>query len=57
MSARIYTLGERRLVTAGDDFYIAPGAPYQSGPVVGSAGVELTPRNSAALGDHMGARG
>jgi carbonic anhydrase/acetyltransferase-like protein (isoleucine patch superfamily) len=26
MSAGIYTLGDRRLVTAGDDFYIAPGA-------------------------------
>jgi carbonic anhydrase/acetyltransferase-like protein (isoleucine patch superfamily) len=26
MSAGIYTLSERRLVTAGDDFYIAPGA-------------------------------
>ncbi len=26
MIAGIYSLGERRLVTAGDDFYIAPGA-------------------------------
>ncbi len=26
MNAAIYTLGERRLVTAGDDFYVAPGA-------------------------------
>jgi len=26
MSGAIYTLGARRLVTAGDDFYIAPGA-------------------------------
>jgi hypothetical protein len=26
MNAGIYSLGERRLVTAGDDFYVAPGA-------------------------------
>ncbi len=26
MMTGIFTLGERRLVTAGDDFYIAPGA-------------------------------
>jgi carbonic anhydrase/acetyltransferase-like protein (isoleucine patch superfamily) len=36
MSARIYTLGERRLVTAGDDFYIAPGAQVIGSVVLGA---------------------
>jgi len=40
MSAGIYTLGERRLVTAGDDFYIAPGAQV-IGSVVLGAGASL----------------
>jgi carbonic anhydrase/acetyltransferase-like protein (isoleucine patch superfamily) len=40
MSAGIYTLGERRLVTAGDDFYIAPGARV-IGSVVLGAGASL----------------
>jgi carbonic anhydrase/acetyltransferase-like protein (isoleucine patch superfamily) len=40
MSALIYTLGERRLVTEGDDFYIAPGAQV-IGSVVLGAGASL----------------
>jgi carbonic anhydrase/acetyltransferase-like protein (isoleucine patch superfamily) len=40
MSAGIYTLGERRLLTAGDDFYIAPGAQV-IGSVVLGAGASL----------------
>jgi carbonic anhydrase/acetyltransferase-like protein (isoleucine patch superfamily) len=36
MSAGIYTLGERRLVTAGDDFYIAPGAQVIGSVVLGA---------------------
>ncbi|MGH8231011.1 MAG: gamma carbonic anhydrase family protein [Steroidobacteraceae bacterium] len=40
MSALIYTLGERRLVTQGDDFYIAPGAQV-IGSVVLGAGASL----------------
>jgi len=36
----IYSLGERRLVTAGDDFYIAPGAQV-IGSVVLGAGASL----------------
>ena len=40
MSAGIYTLGERHLVTAGDDFYIAPGAQV-IGSVVLGAGASL----------------
>ncbi|MFI4868307.1 MAG: gamma carbonic anhydrase family protein [Steroidobacterales bacterium] len=40
MSAGIYTLGERRLTTAGDDFYIAPGAQV-IGSVVLGAGASL----------------
>src|ERR1700735_1228968 len=40
MSAGIYTLGERRLVTAGDDFYIAPGAQV-IGSVLLGAGASL----------------
>src|ERR1700693_4369767 len=40
MSASMYTRGERRLVTAGDDFYIAPGAQV-IGSVVLGAGASL----------------
>ena len=40
MSAGIYTLGERHLTTAGDDFYIAPGAQV-IGSVVLGAGASL----------------
>lgn len=40
MSSGIYTLGERRLTTAGDDFYIAPGAQV-IGSVVLGAGASL----------------
>jgi carbonic anhydrase/acetyltransferase-like protein (isoleucine patch superfamily) len=40
MSAGIYTLGERRLTTAGDDFYIAPGAQV-IGSVLLGAGASL----------------
>ena len=40
MSSGIYTLGERRLHTAGDDFYIAPGAQV-IGSVVLGAGASL----------------
>jgi carbonic anhydrase/acetyltransferase-like protein (isoleucine patch superfamily) len=40
MSGGIYTLGERRLVTAGDDFFIAPGAQV-IGSVVLGAGASL----------------
>jgi carbonic anhydrase/acetyltransferase-like protein (isoleucine patch superfamily) len=40
MSAAIYTLGDRRLVTAGDDFYIAPGAQV-IGSVILGAGASL----------------
>jgi carbonic anhydrase/acetyltransferase-like protein (isoleucine patch superfamily) len=40
MNAGIYSLGERRLVTAGDDFYIAPGAQV-IGSVVLGAGASL----------------
>jgi carbonic anhydrase/acetyltransferase-like protein (isoleucine patch superfamily) len=36
MSALIYTLGERRLVTQGDDFYIAPGAQVIGSVVLGA---------------------
>lgn len=37
MNSGIYTLGERRLVTAGDDFYIAPGAQVIGSVVLGAA--------------------
>ncbi|HEY4975302.1 MAG TPA: gamma carbonic anhydrase family protein [Steroidobacteraceae bacterium] len=37
MSAGIYTLGARQLVTAGDDFYIAPGAQVIGSVVLGAA--------------------
>lgn len=40
MKAGIYTLGERRLLSAGDDFYIAPGAQV-IGSVVLGAGASL----------------
>jgi carbonic anhydrase/acetyltransferase-like protein (isoleucine patch superfamily) len=40
MSAGIYSLGERRLTTTGDDFYIAPGAQV-IGSVVLGAGASL----------------
>src|SRR5580700_8288487 len=40
MIAGIYTLGERRLTTAGDDFYIAPGAQV-IGSVILGAGASL----------------
>jgi carbonic anhydrase/acetyltransferase-like protein (isoleucine patch superfamily) len=40
MGAGIYSLGERRLVTAGDDFYIAPGAQV-IGAVILGAGASL----------------
>ncbi|HEY3732021.1 MAG TPA: gamma carbonic anhydrase family protein [Steroidobacteraceae bacterium] len=40
MSALIYTLGERRLVTEADDFYIAPGAQV-IGSVMLGAGASL----------------
>lgn len=40
MTAGIYSLGERRLVTAGDDYYIAPGAQV-IGSVVLGAGASL----------------
>jgi carbonic anhydrase/acetyltransferase-like protein (isoleucine patch superfamily) len=40
MSLGIYTLGEQRLKTAGDDFYIAPGARV-IGSVVLGAGASL----------------
>ena len=40
MSSGIYSLGERRLKTAGDDFYIAPGAQV-IGSVVLGAGASL----------------
>ena len=40
MNSGIYTLGERRLVTAGDDFYIAPGAQV-IGSVILGAGASL----------------
>jgi carbonic anhydrase/acetyltransferase-like protein (isoleucine patch superfamily) len=36
MSAGIYSLGERRLVTAGDDFYIAPGAQIIGSVILGA---------------------
>src|SRR5476651_2679867 len=36
MSAGIYALGERQLVTAGDDFYIAPGARLIGSVVLGA---------------------
>src|SRR5580693_7509631 len=36
MSARIYSLGERRLLTAGDDFYIAPGAQVIGSVILGA---------------------
>jgi carbonic anhydrase/acetyltransferase-like protein (isoleucine patch superfamily) len=35
MSAGIYSLGERRLQTAGDDFYIAPGAQVIGSVILG----------------------
>jgi len=37
MTAGIYSLGERRLVTAGDDYYIAPGAQVIGSVVLGAA--------------------
>jgi carbonic anhydrase/acetyltransferase-like protein (isoleucine patch superfamily) len=40
MSSGIYALGERRLQTAGEDFYIAPGAQV-IGSVVLGAGASL----------------
>jgi len=36
MSAGIYSIGERRLVTVGDDFYIAPGAQVIGSVVLGA---------------------
>ncbi len=36
MSAGIYSLGERRLVTAGDDYYIAPGARIIGSVILGA---------------------
>src|SRR6202034_3139889 len=36
MSSGIYTLGERRLVTAGDDFYIAAGAQVIGSVILGA---------------------
>ena len=36
MSAGIYSLGERRLVTVGDDFYIAPGAQVIGSVILGA---------------------
>src|SRR5580704_18136529 len=36
MSPGIYTLGERRLLTAGDDFYIAPGAQVIGSVILGA---------------------
>jgi carbonic anhydrase/acetyltransferase-like protein (isoleucine patch superfamily) len=36
MSTGIYSLGERRLVTAGDDFYIAPGAQVIGSVILGA---------------------
>jgi carbonic anhydrase/acetyltransferase-like protein (isoleucine patch superfamily) len=36
MSAGIYSLGERRLVTAGDDFYIAAGAQVIGSVILGA---------------------
>lgn len=36
MSAGIYSLGERRLVTVGDDFYIAPGAQIVGSVILGA---------------------
>jgi carbonic anhydrase/acetyltransferase-like protein (isoleucine patch superfamily) len=40
MTAGIYSLGERRLVTDGDDFYIAPGAQL-IGSVIMGAGASI----------------
>jgi carbonic anhydrase/acetyltransferase-like protein (isoleucine patch superfamily) len=40
MKAGIYSLGERRLLTAGDDYYIAPGAQV-IGSVILGAGASL----------------
>jgi carbonic anhydrase/acetyltransferase-like protein (isoleucine patch superfamily) len=40
MSTGIHTIGERRLLTAGDDYYIAPGAQV-IGSVVLGAGASL----------------
>ena len=40
MSGQVYALGERRLITAGDDFYIAPGARV-IGAVTLGAGASL----------------
>jgi len=36
MNAGIYSLGERCLVTAGDDFYIAPGAQLIGSVILGA---------------------
>jgi len=36
MSAGIYSIGERRLVTVGDDFYIAPGAQVIGSVILGA---------------------
>jgi carbonic anhydrase/acetyltransferase-like protein (isoleucine patch superfamily) len=36
MGGGIYTLGERRLMTAGDDFYIAPGAQVIGSVILGA---------------------
>jgi carbonic anhydrase/acetyltransferase-like protein (isoleucine patch superfamily) len=36
MSAGIYSLGARRLVTAGDDYYIAPGAQVIGSVLLGA---------------------
>lgn len=36
MSAGIYSVGERKLVTAGDDFYIAPGAQIIGSVILGA---------------------
>lgn len=36
MTAGIFSLGERRLVTAGDDFYIAPGAQVIGSVILGA---------------------
>jgi carbonic anhydrase/acetyltransferase-like protein (isoleucine patch superfamily) len=36
MSAGIYSIGQRRLVTVGDDFYIAPGAQVIGSVILGA---------------------
>lgn len=36
MSTTIYTLGDRRLITVGDDFYVAPGAQLIGSVILGA---------------------